>query len=151
MVSISHGSVLDRLSALERVFVMRLVLFAAMMAGVGMIGAGSASAGAGLAGGLERAGALVQPNVVKVAGTSRYRSRRSRQVEVRGFRRRVGGYSYGRQDSINTYGNSRTLFGGANSYRDPALDRQSNSGPFDHGWFFESGVGPRGGNSPYMN
>ncbi|MGF1649756.1 MAG: hypothetical protein ACFCUN_04845 [Hyphomicrobiaceae bacterium] len=63
----------------------------------------------------------------------------------------VGGYSYQRQDSINTYGNNRTLYGSTNVFRDPMLDRQTRSGPFDHGWFFESGTGPRGGNSPYMN
>ena len=68
---------------------------------------------------------------------------------VRGFLARRGGYSYSYADTINTYGMSRSLFGGANVWRDPSLDRQTSSGPFDHGFFFDSGMGPRGGDSPY--
>jgi hypothetical protein len=62
-----------------------------------------------------------------------------------------GGYSYSYTDSINTYGNSRSNNGGADVYRDPNLDRQTNAGPFDHGFFFDSGMGSHGGDSPYMN
>jgi len=63
-----------------------------------------------------------------------------------------GGYSYDYADSVNTYGDSRTKYGSASVYRDPNLDKQTNSGPFDHGFFFNSGVsGPHGGDSPYMN
>jgi hypothetical protein len=62
-----------------------------------------------------------------------------------------GGYSYSPEDTVNTYGDSRTKYGGATSLRDPMLDRQTEGGPFDHGFFFDSGVAPRGGNSPYMN
>jgi hypothetical protein len=64
---------------------------------------------------------------------------------------RRGGYSYSPQDTINTYGDARTKYGGATSLRDPMLDRQTESGPFDHGFFFDSGMAPRGGDSPYMN
>ncbi len=65
---------------------------------------------------------------------------------------RRGGYSYQYSESINTYGDSRSLYGGASSLRDPTLDRQTSSGPFDHGFFFDSGVtSPNGGESPYMN
>lgn len=74
-----------------------------------------------------------------------------RKPEVRGFIQRRGGYSYSFYDSINTYGDSRTRYGGVNAYRDPFSDRQTRSGPFDHGFFFDSGVGPRGGDSPYPN
>lgn len=70
---------------------------------------------------------------------------------VKGFVARRGGYSYTALDIVNTYGDSRSNFGGASSYRDPSLDRQSSSGPFDHGFFFDSGISPRGGNSPYRN
>lgn len=70
---------------------------------------------------------------------------------VKGYVARRGGYSYSVPDAINTYGDSRSKFGGASSYRDPSLDRQTNAGPFDHGFFFDSGIGPRGGDSPYMN
>jgi hypothetical protein len=34
---------------------------------------------------------------------------------------------------------------------DPYLNRQTPGGPFDSGFFFDSGVRPNGGNSPYMN
>lgn len=64
---------------------------------------------------------------------------------------RRGGYSYSAEDTINTYGDSRTLSGGANSYRFELYTRQTPSGPFDHGYFFDSGVGINGGNSPYLN
>ena len=66
-------------------------------------------------------------------------------------RRRVGGYSYSKEDVIDTYGLTRGLYGGVNSYRDPFVDRQTTAGPFDHGFFFDSGTGPRGGDSPYLH
>lgn len=62
-----------------------------------------------------------------------------------------GGYSYSYADSINTYGDGRSKYGSASAYRDPNLDRQTNAGPFDHGFFFDSGLGERGGDSPYMH
>jgi len=65
--------------------------------------------------------------------------------------RRRGGYSYSAQDVMNTYGLTRGLYGSMNSYRDPSLDRQTSSGPFDHGFFFDSGNSPRGGDSPYLH
>jgi hypothetical protein len=63
---------------------------------------------------------------------------------------RRGGYSYSQADSINTYGDNRGRFGSANSLRDPTLDQQTNFGPFDHGFFFNSGMGLHGGDSPYL-
>ena len=86
--------------------------------------------------------------------TSRAKSSAQRRVkpQVRGFVARRGGYSYTWTDTINTYGDSRTRYsGGANFFRDPNIDRQSSSGPFDHGFFFDSGIGRIGGNSPYLN
>lgn len=74
-----------------------------------------------------------------------------RKPQVRGYVQRRGGYSYFPQDSINTYGDSRTRYGSVNSYRDPITDRQTRNGPFDHGFFFDSGLGLRGGDSPYHN
>jgi hypothetical protein len=76
-------------------------------------------------------------------------SERRGKAQVRSYVARRGGYSYSAEDVINTYGDSRSIYGGANNYRDPMLDRQTNFGPFDHGFFFDSGVGVRGGNSPY--
>jgi hypothetical protein len=72
-----------------------------------------------------------------------------RAPQVRSFIQRRGGYSYSYNDVINTYGNSRTVYGSTNTYRNPYLDLQSRSGPFDHGFFFDSGISPRGGNAPY--
>jgi len=77
--------------------------------------------------------------------------RKKRGTQVKGYVARRGGYSYSVPDTINTYGSSRTLYGGTFYYRDPMLDRQTRSGPFDHGFFFDSGVAPRGGDSPYMH
>ena len=51
--------------------------------------------------------------------------------------RRVGFYSYSYRDVMGRY-------------RDPYLDRQTQAGPFDYGFFFNSGITPRGGDSPYM-
>jgi hypothetical protein len=72
--------------------------------------------------------------------------------QVRGFIQRRGGYSYSYADTINTYGQSRTLYGSNNSYRDWLADRQTNSGPFDHGFFWDTGLGGfAGGNSTWRN
>jgi hypothetical protein len=40
------------------------------------------------------------------------------------------------------------LYGG---FIDPSINKQSQGGPFDSGFFFDSGMGPNGGDSPYMN
>jgi hypothetical protein len=79
---------------------------------------------------------------------ARYYRKRTR---VYGYTARRGGYSYWPEDVVNTYGLSRSLYGSMNTYRDPALDRQSPAGPFDHGFFFDSGIGPQGGQSPYLH
>jgi hypothetical protein len=34
---------------------------------------------------------------------------------------------------------------------DPMLNKQTQAGPFDSGFFFDSGIAPNGGDSPYMN
>ena len=66
---------------------------------------------------------------------------------------RRGGYSYNQAQTINTYGDSRGKSGAADSLRDPNFDRQTNSGPFDHGFFFDSGIGPgqHGGSAPFLH
>ena len=74
-----------------------------------------------------------------------------RGPRVKGYVARRGGYSYSAADTINTYGDARGRFGSANSLRDPFIDRQTKAGPFDHGFFFDSGIAPRGGDSPYMH
>ncbi len=74
-----------------------------------------------------------------------------RAPQVRSYVTRRGGYSFGVADTINTYGDGRSIYGGASSYRSYQFDRQTNAGPFDHGFFFDSGISPRGGDSPYQN
>ena len=66
---------------------------------------------------------------------------------------RRGGYSYSQADTINTYGDARGRYGAANSLRDPNLDRQTVAGPFDQGFFYDSGVGTgqHGNDSPYLH
>ena len=91
--------------------------------------------------------AKAEMGAVELAG-----SNKTPGARVKGYvARRGGGYSYYAEDSINTYGDARTKYGSASSYRDPQLDKQSSSGPFDHGFFFDSAIGPHGGDSPYMN
>jgi hypothetical protein len=81
-------------------------------------------------------------------GKSHYR--RKPGTRVRGFLLRRGGYySYTDIDVVNTYEGVRTSYGMLDTFRDPYLGRQSSAGPFDHGFFFDSGVSPRGGDSPY--
>jgi hypothetical protein len=84
-------------------------------------------------------------------GVVKKRIYRKGPTRVYGYAARRGGYSYSPSDVINTYGLTRNKYGSMNSYRDPSLDRQTNSGPFDHGFFFDSGIGPRGGDSPYLH
>ncbi len=40
------------------------------------------------------------------------------------------------------------LYGG---FIDPSINKQSQGGPFDSGFFFDSGINPNGGDSPYLN
>jgi hypothetical protein len=76
---------------------------------------------------------------------------RKRRAHVRVYAgRRIGFYSYTYRDVINTYGMSRSLYGSINTYRDPFVDRQTVAGPFDHGFFFDSAIAPRGGDAPYL-
>ncbi|MEZ5817090.1 MAG: hypothetical protein R3D44_08420 [Hyphomicrobiaceae bacterium] len=103
--------------------------------------------------GIAMAGAIAAFSLITsseaVAGDKPKTYRKAPQVQ--GYVARQGGYSYSYADTINTYGDSRSVYGATQNFRDPMLDRQTNAGPFDHGFFFESGVAPRGGNSPYMN
>ena len=106
--------------------------------------------------GFSPAGEAAERRTTVVAGTAAThqptsaRYARKRTYAVGGYRR-IGFYSYSYRDVINTYGMSRTLYGGTNTYRAPFMDRQTPSGPFDHGFFFDSGMGPHGGDSPYQH
>lgn len=58
--------------------------------------------------------------------------------------KRQGGYSYKSNDTVST--------GATYKFIDPDYTRQGGpSGPFDNGFFFDSGIGPHGGQSPYQN
>lgn len=72
--------------------------------------------------------------------------------QVRGYVARRGGYSYSYAESVNTYGDAFGRYGAGNSLRDPSMERnQTGAGPFDNGFFFDSGSSARGGDAPYMN
>jgi hypothetical protein len=78
--------------------------------------------------------------VHKAAERGSQRIRPSRTIELRSYKGRpVGGYSYRDSDVASTYGRTPP----------PWLDiRQSPGGPFDSGFFFDSGIS-RGNNAPY--
>lgn len=78
----------------------------------------------------------------KATATVRY-ARASRPLEINIYARRRGGYySYRALDTISTYRTSPP----------PYLQvRQTPSGPFDTGFFFDSAIAPRGGFAPYPN
>ena len=69
--------------------------------------------------------------------------------QVKGYAIRRGGYSYGRADTINTNGDRSS--GDRAAYRAHILNPQSPAGPFDSGFFFDSAMGYRGGQAPYMH
>lgn len=117
----------------------RFVLVAAAMAGVLAATAATVSAGERSRGYSSQGNAHPSSNYYRGG------------PQVRGYTERRGGYSYSYDDTINTYGDSRTNYGSTSTFRDPRLDRQTNSGPFDHGFFYDGGVAPRGGDSPYLN
>lgn len=92
--------------------------------------------------------AEVQPTVVEAGqitsdGTDQdcRRRRRPREAElsVSTSGRRIGGYSYSKQNSVSTYHSTPPPYLGV---------KQSPGGPFDSGFFYDSGI-PRGDNSPY--
>lgn len=72
-------------------------------------------------------------------------------AKAKGHAVKRGGYSYTADQTINTSGDARGKYGAANSLRDPNIDRQTSFGPFDHGFFYDTGVGPgqHGGESVY--
>ncbi len=123
---------------------MRSVVFAALVAGVSAV----------LMAGVAQAGSRDKGYQGQSGGghkSSNYYRKGGNGTRVRGYARRRGGYSYNAEDTINTYGDSRSNYGSTSSYRFEGTDRQTISGPFDHGFFFDAGISARGGDSPYMN
>jgi hypothetical protein len=122
---------------MTRVFVAALTLSSLMLAGAGAEAADKKT--------------KAKPEAAAISTTRKSADYR-RGPQVRGFVQRRGGYSYGSEDTINTTGPGRGLFGSTNAYRNYQVDRQTGGGPFDHGFFFDGGgIAPRGGNSPYIN
>jgi len=68
--------------------------------------------------------------------SARYQRRRIAHPRVYAGRR-VGFYSYTYRDVMSPW-------------RDPYLFRQTQAGPFDSGFFFDSAILPRGGDSPHI-
>jgi hypothetical protein len=122
---------------------MKTIALALTLGSLALLGFGSAGEAA------ERRASVVAGTAAMHQPTSaRYVRKRVHGV---GGSRRIGFYSYSYRDVINTYGMSRTLYGSTNTYRAPFMDRQTPSGPFDHGFFFDSGMGLHGGDSPYLH
>lgn len=76
-------------------------------------------------------------------------ARGKRAVRVRGFIQRGGYYSYTDEDAIDSRAWARSLFISRSPFRTPFTAQQSPAGPFDSGFFFDSGLGPRFNDSPY--
>lgn len=77
------------------------------------------------------------------AGEQGARAKTRRHVRRRGRRATVRAEST--PEEIARY---FQLYGG---FIDPSINKQTQAGPFDSGFFFDSGIGPNGGDSPYMN
>ena len=104
-----------------------------MVAAIAAIGFTFISGQPSFAGGNKNGSSLSQhPNSQYYRGTG---------PQVKGFRRRVGGYSYSHNDSIISYQDDSL-------YREPEIIRQQ--GPFDSGFFFNSSV-EQLNDSPYLN
>jgi hypothetical protein len=81
------------------------------------------------------------------AHQARYKARHA--TRVRGYLQRGGYYSYVDEDVINSRAWARSLFISASEFRTPLSQQQSPGGPFDSGFFFDSGIGPRFNDTPY--
>lgn len=67
--------------------------------------------------------------------------KRSKPLSVPVYKKHYrGGYSYKYVDAIDT-----------RKFVDPTLSYQSQGGPFDSGFFFETPRGPYGGTTPYFH
>ena len=75
-------------------------------------------------------------------GNAKPARRHARKGQVRGYAARQGGAT---PEEIARY---FQLYGG---FIDPTINKQTQGGPFDSGFFFDSGINANGGDSPYMN
>jgi hypothetical protein len=73
-----------------------------------------------------------------------------RPVRARGAYYRGGYYSYRDRDVVSSWAWTRSLFISRSYFRTPLTGLQSPAGPFDSGFFFDSGLQPYGwNNAPY--
>jgi hypothetical protein len=84
------------------------------------------------------AAGLVLAPVVSADAAPRKRTTKPLSVPVYKKHRR-GGYSYRAIDTVDT-----------RRFVDPTMGRQSQGGPFDSGFFFETPRPPYGGTTPYF-
>jgi hypothetical protein len=94
----------------------------------------------GLSGGIRPGDCRAQTYAAE-PGHAKARHYRHRPLEVTIYgRRRIGGYSYSASSVI--YHQNPPPY---------THVRQTPGGPFDSGFFFDSGIGPLGGESPYLH
>ena len=110
-----------------------LTLLAAGISAVGLL-AGEASAGE------RRVRTIEQGPLLSEHPNSKYY--RGQGPQVRSYVKRRGGYSYSASDAAIDYRDTSIL-------RDP-LNGRRQGGPFDNGFFFDSGIS-RHNDSPYLN
>lgn len=77
-----------------------------------------------------------------VAGAHERKKARKSTATVTSRPAAVGGYSYSYDDAVVEYRDRSIL-------RDPHMETQD--GPFDSGYFFDSNVTPYGSDAPYLN
>jgi hypothetical protein len=80
------------------------------------------------------------------ADTSNGQANRPRRAK-RQARGQERGYTLSQGSTPEEIARYFQLYGG---YIDPTINKQSPGGPFDSGFFFDSGMGQNGGDSPYM-
>jgi len=85
-------------------------------------------------------------------GRSKAPPRWKRAVRARGFYYGGGYYSYRDRDVVSSWAWNRSLFISSSYFRTPQTGLQSPGGPFDSGFFFDSGLSPHWwNNAPYPN
>jgi hypothetical protein len=87
------------------------------------------------------------------SGKSAKRAQRRRPIRVRVYPRRIGGYSsYPYIASVGSSNPGAYPTSPGRYYGDPMVRQQSSFGPFDRGFFYDSGqFSPYGGWAPYYH
>jgi hypothetical protein len=75
-----------------------------------------------------------------------------RAARMRGYYYGGGYYSYTDREVVSSWAWARSLFISRSYFRTPLTSQQSPGGPFDSGFFFDSGLSPHWwNNAPYPN